>query len=68
MFNLDAPLSAAKTKKPSTIDKMLKWPGNVLFVLTMAPLAMIGYISHKIIKYTVAGFLVGWITSRDMDS
>ena len=67
LFDFETSFSAEKTKHPSTLDKVLEWPGNVLFFLIMAPLAMIGYISHKIVKYAVAGFLVGWITSRDLE-
>lgn len=48
-------------------DRILKAVWSVGFFVVMVPLAVIGYLCHKIIKYTVAGFLVGWIASRDCD-
>lgn len=44
------------------------WIGNALFLMALAPFCFIGRICHKVAIYLSAGFMMGWISSRDIDN
>jgi len=47
------------------LPKAAWWAFRIIFIT--APLSVAGYVSHKIISNVVAGFMVGWSYSKNID-